>query len=143
MARNPASKPNPAKIADEQVKVLNLRRDGLSVREIAERTGIAKSTVQDRLDAALAELVLPLADDVRQLELLRLDTWQKRLEERLTDAEDPVRVVPVALAVQARRAKLLGLDAPTKVDAHVDHISLPPADPAVEQLLAAAREAAL
>lgn len=141
MARNPAAKPNPVKIADEQAEVLDLKRKGLTVRQIAAETGMARSTVQDRLDAAIAELVLPVADEVRQIELLRLDAWQKRLEERLDDGESPERLVPVALKVQERRSKYMGLDAPER--AEIVNTTLPAADPAVDSLLAEAREANL
>src|SRR5690606_11568973 len=111
MAYNPAAKPNRAKIADEQAAVLELRRNGYTVRQIAAQLGISKSTVQNRLDAAIAELVEPAAREVRLLELERLDARQARLEGKLDDGEDPAKVVPIALKVQERRAKLLGLDA--------------------------------
>jgi len=139
VAYNPAAKPNPAKVADEQAAVLDLRRKGYTIRQIATQLGLAKSTVQNRLDAAIAELVEPAAREVRLLELERLDAWQARLENQLDTGDDPAKVVPVALRVQERRAKLLGLDAPER--AEVTQTVLPAADPAVEQLLAQAREA--
>ena len=49
-----------------------------------------------------------------------------------------MRVVPVALKVQERRSKLLGLDAPER--AEVVTTALSAADPAVEQLLQRGRE---
>lgn len=134
-----APKPSATTIAKEQADCLRLSLDGLVVREIADELGIPKSTVQDRLTAAMAELVLPAADEVRLKELARLDRWQRRLEQRLTDDEDPVRVVPVALKVQERRAKLLGLDAPdVTVDATAAVVSN---DPQTLDILARAREA--
>lgn len=136
----PQSRPNPAKIADEQAEVLDLRRKGHTVRAIAERTGIPRSTVQNRLDAAIAELVLPLADEVRLLELARLDTWQVRLEEQLDAGEAPERVVPVALKVQERRSRLLGLDAPERAEMTVASVAAD--DPHTLDVLARARQAA-
>lgn len=117
MARNPNSLPNPARIADEQVKILDLKRTGMTIRAIGDLLKMPKSTVQERLDAAIAELVLPAADEVRKLDLERLDSWLKRLEDRLDQGEDPVRVVPIQLKVLERRAKLTGADAPVLVDA--------------------------
>lgn len=137
MARNPSAKPNPAKVAQEQHDAFQLKLKGLSVRAIAQELGMAPSTVQDRLRAAYDDLVLPAADEVRQLELARLDAWQVRLEERMEDGEDPVRVVPIGLKVQERRARLLGLDAPERQE--LTTTVLPAADTAVEQLLAEAR----
>lgn len=139
MARNPAAKPNPAKVAAEQAEAFKLKLDGYSVREIAEQMGLAKSTVQARLQAAYDELVLPVADEMRQIELARLDRWQRRLEERLEDGEAPERIIPIGLKVQERRSRYLGLDAPERQDINVT--GLPAADPAVEALLNEAREA--
>lgn len=139
MARNPASKPNPATIADEQARAFRLKLDGLSVREIANHMGMARSTVQDRLDAAYDELVHPLAEEVRQLELARLDRWQKRLEDRLEDGEAPERIIPIGLKVLDRRAKYLGLDAPLRVDANVTETTQE--DLAIQDLLSAAHAA--
>ena len=138
MAKNPHAKPNPARIAQEQEQALQLKLQGHSVRSIAQIMGMPPSTVQDRLQAAYDQLVHPVAEEVRRLELERLDRWQLRLEEKLDDGEDPVRVVPTALKVQERRARLLGLDAPERSE--VTATVLPAADPAVDQLLSQARE---
>lgn len=143
MARNPAAKTgrrDPAKIADEQARALKLKLDGLSVREIAKAMSMAVSTVQCRLQAAYDDLVQPLAEEVRSLELARLDRYQRRLEERMDDGEDPVRVVPICLRVQERRARYFSdVEAPQKVDHVVDHIT---PDPRVLGLVRAAQAAA-
>lgn len=119
MARNPSSLPNPARIADEQHSCLELKRKGMSVRAIAAALKMTPSTVQGRLQAAFAELVLPAAEEVRKLDLERVDSYLKRLEDRLEQGEDPVRVIPIALKALERRAKLTGADAPILVDATV------------------------
>lgn len=110
------------------------------MREIAEKLGLPKSTAQDRLTEAQTELVAPIADEVRLIELARLDRWQVRLEKRLEDDEDPVRVIPVALKVQERRSRYLGLDAPEKVETTLAAVGT--ADPAVLDTLARARQQA-
>lgn len=135
-----APKPSAATLATEQADALKLRLDGLSVREIGVALGLPSSTVQDRLTAAQTELVAPLADEVRLLELARLDRWQNRLEKRLADDEDPVRVIPVALKVQERRSRYLGLDAPERQE--IVSASLGTDDPVVLDTLARARELA-
>lgn len=132
-----APKPSAATIAKEQADCLKLKLDGKSVRGIGEALGLPSSTVQDRLTAAMAELVLPLADEVRLVELARLDRWQDRIEQSMDAGEDPVRAVPVAVRVQESRRKLLGLDAPERVE---QTTTLATADPAVEQLLRRGRE---
>lgn len=139
MARNPAASPNPAKVAQEQADAFRLKLDGLSVREIAAELDMPPSTVQDRLQAAYDDLVLPVADEVRQLELARLDRWQRKLEQRLDDGEAAERIIPVGLKVQERRSRYLGLDAPERQEIGVS--SLAADDPATLDILARARQA--
>lgn len=140
MARNPASKPNPAKVAQQTADCFRLKLDGLSVREIAAELGLSSSTVQSRLQAAYDDLVLPAADEVRQIELARLDRWQRKLEQRLDDGEAAERIIPVGLKVQERRSRYLGLDAPEA--AIITTSSLDADDPATLALLDRARQAA-
>jgi hypothetical protein len=138
VARNPAAKTgrrDPARIATEQSDCLKLKLDGLSVRAIADRTGLPASTVQDRLTAAYAELVVPLAEESRQLELARLDRWQVKLEQRLTE-EAAERIVPVLVKVSESRRRLLGVDAPERTEVSIPQL---PADPAAAAILEAAK----
>jgi DNA-binding transcriptional ArsR family regulator len=139
VARNPAAKPNPAQVAQEQADCFRLKLNGCSVREIAAELGMAASTVQNRLQAAYDDLVLPAADEVRQLELARLDSWHRKLEARLDEALEPEKVVPALLRCQERRSKYLGLDAPERQE--ITTTVLPAADDAVEVLLAQGRAA--
>jgi hypothetical protein len=100
--------------------------------------------VQRRIECEIRETVQPLADEVRALELDRLDQLQQ-VALAVMGADHPLvsegRVVRVEqadgtkvplqdhgpvlaamdrfLKIQDRRAKLLGLDAPTKVDATI------------------------
>lgn len=133
-------KPTAVQLAQQQADCLKLRLDGMTVREIAAELKLPRSTVQDRLDAAMTELVAPVADEVRLMELARLDRWQVRLEKRLDDGEDPARIVPIGLKVQERRSRYLGLDAPERAEMTVS--SLGSDDPAVLDTLARARESA-
>lgn len=138
-----------AVVAQEQADCLRLKLDGLTVRETAAALGLPKSTVQERLDAAIAELVLPVAAEVRQIELMRLDRWQRRLEAAMVPCEhddeadddtpaqpvcrqDIPKVITTALRVQERRSKYLGLDVPERSEIAA---TLTAADPAVEALL--------
>ncbi len=144
--------PNAALMADQQTRCLNLRRDGKTIRQIAEITGLAKSTVQDRIDVAIKELVVPAAEEVRKMELDRLDLLIDKAMDVLTanhivvqfgkivldgskpddgepDLREPVRdhgPVLQAIATLQRlsesRRKLLGTDAPQKVDATVHEV---------------------
>jgi hypothetical protein len=144
VARNPASrtgKRSSAAIADEQAQCLDLRRKGKSIRDIAAETGIPRNTVSVRIKAALDEIVTPLADDVRKLELERLDAWQRRLEADLESPRaDATKIIPVGLKVQERRSRYLGLDAPERTEVSVPQLA--PDDAQSLGVLARAREAA-
>ena len=64
----------------------------------------------------LAETAQEAADEVRALELARLDA----LLAALWPQQGEPAVVDRVLRIMERRAKLLGLDAPTRVDAVLD-----------------------
>jgi hypothetical protein len=99
----------------EQVgKALDLRAAGGSYDSIGKALGLSKTRayqlVQEGLDE-LNEKVRETAESVRSLELRRLDAmflalYPQRAQVRATDS---------LLRIMERRAKLLGLDAPTKV----------------------------
>jgi AcrR family transcriptional regulator len=133
-----------ANFAEEQRLCYQLRLRGLSIRQIADETGMSPSTVHRRIECEIRETVQPLAEQVRALELDRLDQLQQ-VALAVMNADHPLvsdgRVVrtelpdgtkvalqdhgPVLAAmdrflkIQDRRAKLLGLDAAVKVDATV------------------------
>ncbi len=118
-----------------QLKAFELKRSGKEYREIAEQLGISLGSAYnyvrryfDELDAVAKES----ADDLRRLEAARLDIWLDRLNQQIARA-DEVRIDPddaseavflvdlpklitTGVKLMERRAKLLGLDAPTKVD---------------------------
>jgi hypothetical protein len=111
----PQAHANSVQIAEEQRACYQLRLKGLSIRAIAEELDMAKSTVERRLTAERESRVAPLADEVRQLELDRLDFYMMRLWERIeVGGKATARDVEVSMKVSERRAKLLGLDAPER-----------------------------
>lgn len=132
--------PNRASVAEEQVHCYELRLTGMSIREIAERTGISKSTVHDRIQAEISSRVTPLAEEVRKMELDRLDGWLERLNEQIARGIQVARNVEVAVRVSERRAKLLGIDAPEKVEATVTEVTQQ--DVALAELISEAQAAA-
>jgi hypothetical protein len=139
-----------AHYAEEQRICYELRLRGLSIRQIQEHVhdhlgwNLSKSTVARRITCEIKETVQPLADEVRALELDRLDQLQQvalgvmgadhplvsegrvvRIEQEdgtkvpLQDHGPVLAAMDRFLKIQDRRAKLLGLDAPTRVDATV------------------------
>jgi len=101
--------------AERVAKIWELRKSGLAYDQIAKRLGVSKGTVSKDLTKALGELLannVEGAEEVRALELERLDValaaiWPK-VKKGLLGAVDRL------VSIQARRAKLLGLDAPTR-----------------------------
>jgi transcriptional regulator with XRE-family HTH domain len=98
--------------AEQQVTAYNLRLTGLSLRAIGEQMGVSHTTVSDWVKAECRERVLPLADEVRQMEIDRYDAWLVKLNEQIDEGNQVARNVEVAVKVSERRARLLGVDAP-------------------------------
>jgi len=130
-----------AHFAEEQRICYEMRLRGMPLRAIAEATGLSLTTVWRRIDCEIKETLDPLRSKVRELEIERLDRMQLIVlavleREHLvisdgrvvyrTDAngektpvQDPgpaLAAIDRLLKIQERRARLLGLDAPTKVD---------------------------
>jgi hypothetical protein len=94
---------------------LELRRSGLTYEEIGSRLGITRQGAHKHVKRALEQLAATTAEDasaLRTLELLRLDRYLAGLDTSATNGD--VGAVHAALKLAERRAKLLGLDAPTK-----------------------------
>lgn len=121
--------------AQRDAEALELRKRGLSYSEIARALGYANEggahkAVQRGLQAIVAEP----AQDVRELELARLDVlWKRALKalERhhvtvsngrvvylgdtpIEDDTQALQAIDRLLKIQERRARLIGLDAPVK-----------------------------
>lgn len=119
MPRGPT--PNSRQIAvarDHAREIFELRKQGLSQTAIAERVGVTQGAVSRSLKAYLAKLAAETmedAEEVRSLELERLDAILIPMLQAATSGEETA--VDRVIKIMDRRAKLLGLDAPTK--AHV------------------------
>lgn len=119
--RHPKTLPNQAKVAEEQKRCYELRLKGHSIRAIAEIVGLPKSTVHERIEAEIANTVPPLAEQVRQMELDRLDRWLLALEDKIADGD--THAITTAIKVAERRAKYLGIDSAVKVEAQVHEVT--------------------
>lgn len=123
MAAVPKTRANRASVAEEQVRCYQLRLTGLSIRQIAGHTGLGVATVHARIQSEINARVLPLADEVRKVELDRLDGWLARLNGEIAAGKAVARNVEVAVRVSERRAKLLGIDAPQQIEATVTEVT--------------------
>jgi len=101
--------------ASRRIQVLELRKAGASMRQIAKTLHVAVSTAHRDLWQALDELAKEQrdkAEPLRQLELERLDRYVLALDGAISQG-DP-RAIAAAVRIMERRARLFGLDAVTK-----------------------------
>jgi hypothetical protein len=100
--------------ADRQRQALELRRDGLTFDGIAHQLGLAdRSMARKYVQAALDRTLREPAEEVRDLELRRLDHWLLRLSELIEQGD--LKAIDRALKITELRARLLGLFAPVQV----------------------------
>ena len=98
---------------DRTSRALELRKSGATFAHIANELGYAnESGAYKAVMRALKKTLQEPADEVRTLEVERLDSllnglWQRRHVPEITDR---------ILRIMERRAKLLGLDAPTRTE---------------------------
>lgn len=100
---------------DRQAKALALRKAGIGYQEIAAELGYAgPAGAYKAIQTALRKTIQEPADEVRSLELARLDSMLRAIWTRILDGND--YAIDRGLKIMERRAKMLGLDAPTKVN---------------------------
>lgn len=129
-----------AEVADREARALDLRRNGATYDQIGQQLGITTSGAAKIVKRVLDQHVTEALPDVRKLELDRLDQLQVQAllvlrrehyhvsggKVALDQTGRPIRddgptlaAIGRLLDIQARRARLLGLDAPTKMDVKV------------------------
>lgn len=91
----------------------------MSLQNIADRVGYKDASGAYRaIRAALKKTLQEPADDLRVLELDRLDVLLTGLWPKAINGDAPA--VDRVLKIMERRASLLGLDAPRKVEQRID-----------------------
>jgi hypothetical protein len=107
------SRANSVRIAERRLKVIEKRKTGMSMADIAKEVGCCTMTVSNDLRFLLSELVSLSADQVAchvQLELERLDAlWASIFKDA---SKGNLWKIDRCLTIMERRAKLLGLDKP-------------------------------
>jgi hypothetical protein len=105
--------PNRIAVAERERDALELRKAGRSFDEIAGALGYAeRGGASKAVSRALAATIQEPADELRRLEAARLDALWGALYPLAIDGQ--LGAVDRCLAIQSRRAKLLGLDAPPR-----------------------------
>jgi hypothetical protein len=123
---------------EKDLRALDYRRRGLSYPQIAAEMKCSLSGAHQSVPRALADSAREASEEVRQIEAARLDDYMRALnrvllakhyvvstatgkvalhpetQQPLLDDDPVIRTVLALVRVSERRAKLLGLDAPTR-----------------------------
>lgn len=103
------------KASDKQLTALRLRKAGVSYLDIAQQLGYrGASGAHAAVKSALKRTLQEPADELRNLELERLDAMLMGIWQQCQNGNQGA--IDRALRIMERRAKLLGLDAPTRQD---------------------------
>jgi len=96
-------------------EALKLRSMGWTYQQIADHMGCSKQTASDRYKRALAAVPSDAVDEHRKIEGERLDALLRvAMDKALSGDKGALFAIDRVLAIQDRKAKLFGLDAPTK-----------------------------
>jgi hypothetical protein len=107
-----------AELEAKELKVLELRRAGFTFQRIAEEVGYATpSGAQRALERIMTRNVPQAPDEFRWQELDRLDRMQVALWPRAMKGDD--RAIGTIVRLMERRARLVGIDAPQRIQAEV------------------------
>lgn len=116
-------KTDPAVIEREK-RVLELRRGGLTFDLIAERVGYASASgAHKAYISACRRIVVEDVNAIRNAEIDRLDIAQAAIWADVVngaDAPTRARAILALMKIMERRARLLGLDMPTKSQVEVN-----------------------
>ena len=111
MGRTTAPTPTAA-LLEREKNALDFRRAGLTYDVIAERLGYRdRAGAKKAVTRAIGRTLQDSADALRHLEADRLDRLQLAAWARALTGDD--KAMAIVLKVMERRARLLGLDAPT------------------------------
>ena len=95
------------------LQALELRKAGATYQVIADQLGYASAKgAHKAVASALKATLREAGDDVRALELERLDAMLLALWRRVQNGDE--RAIDRALKIEERRAKRLGLDTPIR-----------------------------
>ena len=109
--------PDP-ELVDREVKVLELRRAGLTWQRISEETGYADASgAYLAYKRAIKRTMQQPADELREQELDRIDRLQLALWPKAMKGDNAS--VNTIVRLMERRARLLGLDTPIKIQQDV------------------------
>tara|TARA_R100000700_G_C3143141_1_gene124302 strand:- start:47 stop:541 length:495 start_codon:yes stop_codon:yes gene_type:complete len=115
--------------------VLKLRKVGFDAQRISDELDIPLDRVKNIISGALKKLTKEMkgqAEQIRSLELTRLDEMQSAIWDDCMGGK--LTAIDRVLKIMERRSKLVGLDAPEKIDVRGD-IKLEQMQEAKERLM--------
>ena len=112
-------------------RAYDLRLSGKTYRQIGMEMGVSHVTAQNWVKDYLAEVTLPLVDEVRKQEVDRMQRILDRLEARADEGDD--KALALQLKVSERLCKMLGADAPQQVQ--VEKTEVTQVDVAIRELM--------
>ncbi len=128
------SKLNPATF-EKEAQVLKLRRLGLTFDAIAKQLGYANASGSYKaFGNALKRIIYDEVEQTRKMEMDRLDMAQQAIMTKVSQGDVPA--VHALIRLMERRARLLGLDMPTKAQIEVTHYDSDTIDAEVIRLAA-------
>lgn len=105
-------------VLDREAEVIKLRRGGLTWDLIAQRVGYRHpSSALDAFNRANARIIRDDVEAIRQVEQDRLDIAQSAIWSKVLQGD--TNAVSTLIRLMERRAKLLGLDQPVRIQAEV------------------------
>lgn len=109
--------PTPA-VLEKEIQIIELRRAGVTWEKIAREVGFKNASGAYKMYQRAAErMARPHLEEYRDMQLDRLERMHMAVWPRAKDGD--LRAIETALRIGDREAKLLGLDAPTKIQAEV------------------------
>tara|TARA_R110001599_G_scaffold174976_3_gene366982 strand:+ start:2652 stop:3140 length:489 start_codon:yes stop_codon:yes gene_type:complete len=101
--------------------VLELRKMGLDATKISDELDVPLDRVRNIISGALKKLTKDMrgqAEQIRSLEMTRLDDLQAAIWMECMDGK--LTAIDRVLKIMERRSKLVGLDAPERLDVKAD-----------------------
>lgn len=109
--------PKHPEVAERKQQAFDLRKAGASYRAIAQSLGVTHTTARRYVEGILADLAKQTrgtAEQYRTMQLERLQDMVLALMPQVRRGD--VQAARALLGVMEREAKLLGIDAPTRID---------------------------
>jgi len=105
-------------VLEKETEVVKLRRGGLTWDLIAQRVGYSHpASARDAYMRASARIVRDDVEEIRRVEQDRLDMAQTAIWSKVLQGD--TQAVNTLIRIMERRAKMFGLDQPTKIQAEV------------------------